>query len=160
MSKKLVDKRNKQIHKIVLCMRDPTIMLCLGANLMKVWDVYVGITKDRVKHPVDMMMLAWAARHPYFKKKAFQEALKEIDPYFIPNTEHYASINAMLGRMKKRKWVDRAVYKGSQTWFITTEGKLFLIDVTNAIRKLTLELLVKAKTPEGMRWRKFKSMGG
>ena len=134
-----------------MCLKDPGIMLLLAVELRKVDKKYLqGVKRFYLG---DILFLQWARMQPYFKERDGVKAIKEI-PDYLAGESNKTAVKQTLARLYRHKYLDRSIHRGHKTWFITTEGKLFLIDLTEDIRKLALAVFKKSKTPVALKRKK------
>lgn len=149
MSKKLVSKRNAQFKHLANCTRDPRIMLFLMTSMAALRDQIAR--RDNMMYQLDMVFVEWASRQNFFKKKAAEKFLSTAQEHNINMPPSMARPASILSRMKKYGYLDYYSSKGLKTYYVTPEGKLYLIDLTTELRKTVLEVLKTLKSPKPQR---------
>lgn len=148
-AKKIIRSRNALFHRVHMCLYDPMIMLYAAIELRRWEHKYMGMVKRM--HLIDIMFLTWASTQPFFKNKGAKDAIKGFPPHLVDVNHKLSGSTAVTGRLYRHRYIDRSVHKGSKTWFITTEGKLFLIDITADLRKVALRIIKTCKKPKPLK---------
>lgn len=135
--------------RIQAAMNDPAVMMFVGLQARDIFETFLGTTGGQHRLYVsDMMLVEWASLRVNFQRREIIKFLGSVDQCYLPPSEALRTVERTMLRLKNRGYVDSVMVRKYRSYFITNQGKLFLIDLTDQLRKLALAATDMAERPK------------